>query len=116
MGASIAYPSSHSAAVALLGNKARTKVGHNTWLEVKDAMRVALVYHNTAIVTYYADGRVVLDNGGYYSVTTKARISGAMRAAGIGGLTQRKGEWYFVFDSGNELPYVNGQVFYRGKK
>ena len=111
---SIAYPSSYSDAVAMLKGKPRTKVGHNTWLLLQGSS-VCLVYHKTAIVTYHAE-HTKLDNGGYYSVTTKARLDGAMRALGIGGISQRKGSWYFTFTSGNELPYVNGQVFYTGCK
>lgn len=111
MSASIAYPSSYAAAVAMLRGKPRAKVGHNTWLLLQGCS-VCLVYHGTAIVTYHAE-HTKLDNGGFYTTTTKERLSGAMEALGIGGIAQRKGSWYFVF-KGGELPYVNGQVFYTG--
>jgi hypothetical protein len=35
---------------------------------------LAIYYHETAIVTYYPDGRIVLDSGGYDTVTNREKM------------------------------------------
>ncbi len=92
MPARITYPTSYDNALARLG-----KVGHNTRLVVGPiASSICLVYHNTAIVTLWGNGQVSVNNGGYQTSTTKARINGALQALGIGSLHQEKHEWVWA--------------------
>lgn len=62
---------------------------------------IAVRLHNTDIVIYQPDGSVVLNTGGWYTVTTKDRIhrymGDAMREPDAGDLTisSDKGRWYF---------------------
>lgn len=35
---------------------------------------ISLVFYDTAIVTWYMDGRIILNSGGYRTVTTKRRM------------------------------------------
>jgi hypothetical protein len=52
----------------------RKKLGNNTWaVRSDDAVSVRL--HSTDIVTFRSDGRVVLDSGGWRTVTTKERMN-----------------------------------------
>lgn len=115
MAACIDMPTSYADALRMLGSQAMKRIGHNTKLVYGGSDRVDVVYHRTSIVVLYADGRVILDHGGWQTRTTLARLSQAMRGLGIGGLTQRKGSWIFTF-KGNELPYVNRQTFYTGAR
>jgi len=65
------------------GNLERgVKLGNNTYLEWEpDETRgvepewFAVRLHSTNVVTFHADGRVVLDSGGWLTVTTKARLN-----------------------------------------
>lgn len=60
----------------LAGGKSKTDrpVANNTRLRRVDADTIALVFHQTAVVTYHRDGRFTIYGGGWNSVTTKARI------------------------------------------
>lgn len=44
---------------------------------------IAVRYHDTDVVLYYADGRIELNSGGYKTFTTKSRINDFCRAANI---------------------------------
>jgi hypothetical protein len=41
----------------------------------RDANTIVVQYHNTDVVTYKADGRVILNSGGWKTPTTKARMN-----------------------------------------
>lgn len=47
--------------------------------------------HNTDIVTILADGRIILDSGGWQTVTTKERMN---RYAGLWTIFSDRGAWY----------------------
>jgi hypothetical protein len=59
-----------------LGNKGNRPLQNNTRLIRADADAIAVVLHNTAVVTYRRDGTFVIYGGGWNSVTTKDRIRG----------------------------------------
>lgn len=111
MPATIIYPASYANALEILNGKQRTKLGHNTWLEATGNY-VSIVYHRTPIVTLGDDYSVTLNNGGYYTRTTKDRISGALRALGIGSLYQERGEWYMHVKGSKPGVYKNGPVLH----
>jgi hypothetical protein len=69
----------------------------------------SLSYHKTWVVTWYADGRISLNTGGYRSVTTKRRINDAI--FGKGSVYQRKGKWFFYdSDSKMDTPFEDFMV------
>jgi len=70
------------------------KVGNNTYLQRIGENAIALRLHNTDVVTYYADGSIVLDSGGWKTPTTKDRIN--MGLPGGWQVYQDKGIWYLV--------------------
>ena len=78
------------------------KLRHNVRLE-KRGDDYAIVHHSTAIVTYHTDGSFALDNGGWYSVTTKANINHYAPVS----LWQERFEWFLTY-RGETLPYENG--------
>lgn len=50
--------------------------GRDTRLVRRGPDCIAVQYHSTDVVTYWADGRVMLDTGGWYTATTKERMHG----------------------------------------
>lgn len=66
---------SYHSAVTFLGNRAERKLAHNTYVYRIDDESVGVTLHNTRIVTYYLDGRVQLNSGGWSTSTTKDRIN-----------------------------------------
>ena len=67
---------SYADAATYLGNKTDRPAGKkNTRVRRIDADTIGIVLHNTYVVTYHADGRIVLKTGGWKTVTTKQRIN-----------------------------------------
>lgn len=82
---------SYTAAAEYLGKKSdRPLSGRSSRLIRRAEDRIAVRYHDTDVVTYHADGRIVLDSGGYQTSTTKARIA---EYAPIR-IWQTRGLWY----------------------
>lgn len=83
-------------AQAFLRNRTKRKLGNNTWLEVnhRDPGRIDVIHHQTPIVRYYEDGRIIVNTEGYRSVSTKARINEFQPAS----FHQKDWEWYWSFD------------------
>ena len=68
------YPLADS---ALQGRcKQSCKIQNNTYLQRRGESVIALCLHDTDVLTWYQDGRIVVNPGGYYTVTTKDRING----------------------------------------
>ncbi len=68
----------HSEAVAFLdGGRDRDyrKIAHETVVERLYGDAIGIRHHATHVVIFYPDGRVRLTTGGWYSVTTKARLN-----------------------------------------
>lgn len=75
-------------------NKLSRKVGNNTYLVRNSGVpgdSIHLKLHSTYIVTWYADGRIELNSGGWRTVTTKARINEYVEGWGI---SQEHGQWF----------------------
>jgi len=72
-------------------NHTMRKYANNTYL-VRNSDNLALRYHNTDVVKFYPNGNIVLDNGGWYTSTTKERINYVLPNPFY--LTQSKGVWY----------------------
>jgi len=53
----------------------RRKLQNNTYLERLDVGTIGLLLHYTYIARFRDDGSVILDTGGWYTVTTKDRYS-----------------------------------------
>ena len=104
-------PHNYNAAVLALGGRVYRKVAHNTFLMRRDAGAIAVRYHHTDVVTFYSDGRTVLDTGGWDTNTTRERI----RWCGIPCCTQDGvtsigyGGFEWVLRDGMTL-YPNGTV------
>lgn len=88
----------YSEAKEALGNRDKRKVGNHTYL-VRNfhtdvpADAINLQYHQTFIATFFADGRIKVNSGGYHTITTKQRINVAIAESGWS-LYQQNFEWF----------------------
>jgi len=57
-----------------LAQTRKRKLGNNTYLVVRDDNGYGIRLHNTEVVIHYKD-RIVLNSGGWQTVTTKARMN-----------------------------------------
>lgn len=80
---------------------------------------IAVYYHQTPIVTYWGNGEVEIDTGGWYTVTTKRRINQYIPDGWY--VFQEDGGWYLrtptciddlVFESDSLLLRPDGTVEY----
>lgn len=82
------------------------KLGHNTTVSLTTAGigegSIAVWLHRTAVVTFYADGRVRLSSGGWRTPTTADRIRQTLPMGFY--LESRRGEWFVVDDRPNRFP------------
>ena len=112
-------PESHGEARAIIhrGGGGTVAICNNTVL--RDAgtgaqPRVAMVLHGTAVATYcgpvdsFAPGGVILNTGGWQTVTTKDRINRAL--GGRGRVFSDARVWYFAprFDFASRVEFVDG--------
>jgi len=84
----------------------RRKVANNTYLE-RDGDNIAVRLHDTAVVTYLPNGDIVLDSGGWLTMTTKERM-GTFTAARV---SQTNGQWT-VYWGDERLPYADRMILH----
>lgn len=92
-----------------LNGRQTRKVAHNTYLQVRGDGVIALKYHATDVVKYYADGRVVLDTGGWRTSTTKLRFNETYSRLPLR-VYSDKGVWYAALnrDWDHAVPFADG--------
>lgn len=95
----------YRSAVRFLGSRERRKLAHNTWVEHICPDAVAIRYHQTRIITYLADGSIILNNGGWDTVTTRDRLN-LFTPSGIH-IWRLRGEPHVTCDQGH-IPFLNG--------
>lgn len=61
--------------LSVLNGRQSRKVGNNTYMQQRDEDAIAVKLHDTDVVTALRDGSVVLDSGGWKTVTTKDRMN-----------------------------------------
>jgi len=90
------------------GEMLSRRVGNNTKLERGPGNTIALRLHDTNILTYYPDNRVILNAGSWFTVTTKNRMN-----AFLGWYTVHSvnGEWQVkvinrIWDQNYQSAYV----------
>ncbi len=67
------------------------KVGANTWLKRRSGHNIAVQLHNTDILTYYPDNRVIINAASWYTVTTNQRMNAFL---GWGTITSYRSTWH----------------------
>lgn len=88
-------PTSLAEALHILDGKVERTIANNTRLRRLASGRVAVVLHSTEVVTFTPEGTIILNSGGYRSVTTKARMNACLRTTGYG-VSQQKWGWYVI--------------------
>ena len=84
-------------------------IRHSTVLyETEEA--TVLRYHFTDIVTAYKDGRVVLANGGYYTINTKSRLNEDLRKYGLS-IESDGTDWWVKTRTGARHLFHDGITF-----
>ena len=103
-------PKTYAEATGVLQGRDSIKLGNNTWLEAYgNAIIVRL--HNTAIVQFYPDGRVLLFSGGYRTVTTKERLNQFTNKR----VVQRAHQWFIIgHDEQGAYDFIHPQEFTEG--
>ena len=94
------------------------KICKNTYLKVLERYLhgapkvIGLLLHKTFIVTFEPD-RIVLDTGGWWTVTTKDRINIGLQMVGLWpGLFSKNNQWYickqgYIWDQENATEWTD---------
>lgn len=107
---------SYADAEQYLGSKSDRPIGSGraTRLQRRGADTIALKLHATDVVTYHRDGRIVLNSGGWRTVTTKERMN---RFSPLS-ISQSKGHWGVVAgpdfwsDPSQAVSYADGMTYH----
>lgn len=78
-----------------------------------DKTHTVVTYQTTRIVRF--NGReIILDSGGWESVTTKRKMNQASNQFDLGyGVMQKNGVWTVRLPNGKTVPFVDGMKFKR---
>lgn len=71
---------------------------------------IEVVYHETAIIRAFPDGKVMLDNGGFKTKYTKVFMNEYLPTGWQ--LKQIKGQWVVVAPDGTEFEYENDMALF----
>lgn len=91
---------SYNEAIEKLGNRESRKLENNTYLKRRSETKIAVQLHNTDVVTYCADGTVILNSGNWKTITTKDRINKYAPCF----LYQENSQWFFTSDTFRSKP------------
>jgi hypothetical protein len=100
-------PTTHQEAKRLLNGREHKTIGNNTRLALLNDDAIGLWLHRTRVVTFNADGSIVLATGGYETVTTKDRLNRVARAHGWSVYAKAR-TWYVAHRSGTEFEFGDG--------
>lgn len=70
--------------------KERRKIGNNTYL-IRRGKEIAIRLHQTDIITLTDENEIIVNTGGWHTVTTKARLNEYLPI----GIYQKSGEWFW---------------------
>ncbi|MCX5884332.1 MAG: hypothetical protein NT096_00205 [Proteobacteria bacterium] len=88
-------------------DKCRKPIANNTWLILDtNSNDIAVRLHHTDILTFKPDGSIILDTGGWETVTTKARMNEYLDRPRIG---SERGVW-MISSGGIDYFYENGMT------
>lgn len=81
---------------------------HNTRVRTEKGGHVFIKLHNTDIIELNTLDQVILNTGGWYTPTTKARMNDYTRGLGIN-IWQQAGSWYLTYGD-SEYHFEDGMV------
>lgn len=85
-----------------------TKIANNTVQYYRGPARVVML-HRTEILTFWPNGDIRLDSGGFMTPTTKARMNQFLPPGYR--VYQEDWEWYLRYPDGGIRPFRDGMVF-----
>ena len=91
-------------------NSQSRKIANNTTLHRISDRAIGVRLHNTDVIVYFADGKIMFDSGGWRAPTTKARMNEFSRAR----VSQSRGTWEISID-GVTANYADGITWFDGK-
>jgi hypothetical protein len=100
----VAHVQNYADARDFLGNRLSRKIAHNTHVELRGGNTFAVRYHQTDVVTYHPDGRIVLNTGGWQTVTTKARFNTFTPAR----VYSDRRQWFVSTSNCQHRPFFDG--------
>tara|TARA_A100001201_G_scaffold18976_1_gene21394 strand:- start:199 stop:507 length:309 start_codon:yes stop_codon:yes gene_type:complete len=80
---------------------------HKTTQRIKDDI-LSVVYHNTEVVKVRNNRYITLDNGGYYTATSKRRMNQASQQYNLGFSVYQSDFCWYVRIGDDIEPYYNG--------
>lgn len=101
-------------AIFLRSRSPRPKLGHNTYLAKLDGTNppaFAVILHKTPILTFWQDGSILLDSGGWKTKTTKARINAFLPA----GYSIRQERWNWILQTPDGERRFHDGLWVRGE-
>ena len=84
---------------------------HKTCVFTDESGYTSVVYHSTAVVKFNPVTRkIILNSGGYLSVTTKARMNQTSHQFNLGfSVSQKDFEWFVAINE-KTIPFSNNMV------
>ena len=93
-----------------LAKTRKRKLANNTYLTVREDGGFGIKLHNTEVVIHYPD-RVVLDSGGWLTVTTKSRMNEFIDLR----IYQDNYDWFVDgIVSNTSIPFTDGMTIQLG--
>jgi len=99
-------PTTYTEARETLNPRAERTIANNTRLRLHGSS-IGLILHSTEVVTFNADGSIVLRTGGYHTTTTKDRLNRVARAHGWSVYAKAR-EWFISHRSGTVFEFEDG--------
>ncbi len=92
-------------------NSTRSRFG--TVTVIKDYKKISVQLHNTIVVEKIGKSTVVLNSGGWRTVTTKQAMNHALRQLFPNApfVRQTKGNWFVDFPNGKIVPFRDDMKF-----
>lgn len=88
-------------AIETLGKRESKKICNNTYLEKREDS-IAIRLHNTDILTFCQDGKIILNTDGWKTATTKDRFNRYLEGFNV---IQENSVWYLI-DMTNSDRYI----------
>jgi hypothetical protein len=89
------------------------QVGSHATTITSNGVQTGVKYHATIVVEFDLD-KIVLDSGGWHTVTTKIRMNQASNQFGLGySVYQKDFGWFVLLDTGEVINFWDGMVIDR---
>jgi len=113
-----AEPRSYDEAEAFLDGRDSRKLAYATVVERLSPACIAIQHHKTNIIEFWVGGDIILNTGGWQTVTTKSRlnqftpftIDGSTKSGWTGQTPKNWRDWTVTLPNGAVLPFEDGMM------